>query len=422
MKTLKPFIISLFVVFIALNISSCKKDENHLGKKKLKDVLVWSAVFSDNEDNADFMNVPAVDENDNIFIFSFSENTYTIKSYTKDGVLNWETQIGDKIKSHLAYKSGKIIFISYDDNAVSNYLNCLDSKTGNSLWKEQTYFSGSALALTDNGIITVNNFNQNDNDNLCKYSYEGALLQNTKINNPYSEEFRAMSVFNNNIYLVGGIGNTSLADLYMFSDNGSTFTKDWNLTFSSDNGFAVSENNVSCDLSVNKNGDVYLITDKNLYSVSNSGAVNWKDENIGEDLNGSGIYKYTTITDSSFILAGDGTTLYKFTPSGLNVWDFPEEASYQNGPVIGNNGIYYTAESGGLGFSGIKAINYDGTFYWNTLTPAVNEHTVLLHNGNLIAIENGEISCIETESGGLSENSPWPKIYYDYGNTCCNQK
>jgi len=418
MKTLKPLFISLFVVFIALNISSCKKDETHLGKKKLKDILLWSAVFSDNEENADYMNVPAVDENDNIYLFSFSGNVYTIKSYTKDGTLNWETQIDDKIKSRLAYKSGKIIYISYDNNAVSNYLNCLDAQTGNSLWKEQTYFSGSALALTDDGIITVNNFNYNDNDNLCKYSYDGALLQNTKINNPYSEEFKAISVFNNNIYLLGGIGNTSTADLYMFTDNGTAFTKKWNLTFSSDNGFAVSEDNVTGDLSVNTNGDVYLITDKNLYSVSNLGVVNWKDENIGEDLYGSGIYKYTTITDSSFILAGDGTTLYKFTPSGFNVWNFPEEASYRNGPVIGKNGVYYTAESGGLGEAGIKAINYDGSFYWNTLSPSINEHTVLLHNGNLIAIGNGEISCIETESGGLSINAEWPKIYYDYGNTC----
>ncbi len=404
-----------------MNISSCEKDETNLGKRNLKDILVWSVVFSDNEDNADYMNVPAVDENDNIYLFSFSGNIYTIKSYTKDGALNWETRLGDQIKSRLAYKSGKIVYISYDDNAVSNYLNCIDAKTGNFLWKEQTYFSGSALALTDNGIIMVNNFNYNDNDNLCKYSYDGALLQSSKINNPNSEEYTAMTVFNNNIYLVAGIGNTSLADLYMFTDNGSAFTKDWNLTFSTDNGFPVSEDNVTCDLSVNKNGDVYLITDKNLYSISNSGAVNWKDENIGEDLNGSGIYKYTTITDSSFILAGDGRTLYKFTPSGFNVWDFPEEASYQNGPSIGKNGIYYTAEPGDLGSSGIKAINYDATFYWYTLSPAVNEHTVLLHNGNLIIIENGEISCIETESGGLSINAEWPKIYYDYGNTCCKK-
>ena len=421
MKTFKPVIISVFVALFAMNISSCKKDETHLGKKKLKDILLWSVVFSDNEDNAYYMNVPAVDENDNIYVFSFSENICTIKSYTKDGVLNWENQIGDKIRSRLTYKFGKIIFISYDDNAVCNYLNCIDAKNGNSLWKEQTYFSGSALALTDDGIIILNSFNQNDNDNLCKYSYEGALLQNSKINNSNSEEYIAMSVFNNNIYLIAGIGNTSSADLYMFTDNVSAFTKDWNLRFSTDNGFAEIEDNVSCDLSVNKNGDIYLITDKNLYSISNSGSVNWKDENIGEDLSGSGIYKYTTITDSSFILAGDGITLYKFTPSGFNVWDFPEEASYQNGPVIGNNGIYYTAESGDLGFAGIKAINSDGTFYWNTLIPAVTEHTVLLHNGNLIAIENGEISCIKTESGGLSVHAEWPKIYYDYGNTCCKK-
>ncbi len=421
MKTLKLVIISVFVALFVMNISSCKKDETHLGKKKLKDILLWSAVFSDNGDNADFMNVPAIDENDNIYVFSFSGNIYTIKSYTKDGALNWETQIGDQIKSRLAYKSGKIIFISYDNNAISNYLNCIDAKNGNSLWKEQTFFSGSALALTDNGIITVNNFNYSNNDNLCKYNYDGALLQSSKINNLGSEEYTAMTVFNNNIYLLAGIGNTSLADLYMFTDDGSAFTKDWNLTFSTDNGFSVSEDNVTCDLSVNKNGDVYLITNKNLYSISNTGAVNWKNENIGEDLSGSGIYKYTTITDSSFILTGDGTTLYKFTPSGFNVWDFPEEASYRNGPAIGNNGIYYTAEFGDLGAAGIKAINYDGTFYWYSLLPAANEHSVLLHNGNLIAIENGEISCIETESGGLSINAEWPKIYYDYGNTCCKK-
>ncbi len=415
MKNYSVFILVLSILF---GLNSCKKDEFHLGKKKFEEIQEWTYKLPYSSDyTGDYRIVPAVDENDNIYFFSGDNGVNDIISLDSNGTARWQITADGDISSRIAYNNDKIFFYTYDENVPCYYFNCYDAQNGSSLWSTQIFSEGLAFALTDDGIILENNFNQNDNDRVCKYDYNGNLLYSEKINDNGNGEFVAVTCSGNEVYLLGEFGNTSVAKLWKFSDNGSGFTFNWTID--------TNEDNIVADIAINKNEDVYLITDQYLYSISNSGAINWKTADVSEDINAAGIRKNITITDSSFILASSGSTMYKFSPAGIVSWDVENQdiayKDYNNAPIIGKNNIYYTVESGGSLGDGVRAINSDGSYFWYSVLPEGNEYASMLHNGNMVFVYKGNVYCIKTEAGGLSNLSPWPKIYYDYGNTC-NQK
>jgi hypothetical protein len=416
---MKKLTFTLLVAIILLSeLGSCKKDGLIPGKKDYEEILNWSYKLPYSSSYyINFKTVPAVDENDNMYFYLGKTDVNDILSLDSAGTLRWQTTVNDEITSRFGYKNNKIFFYSYDETIPCKYFNCMNAENGSMLWSIQIFSEGIGFALTDDGIILDNNFNYNHNDNICKYDYNGNLIGNTKINDIDYENFIAITNSGNSVYLMGEYGNTAMAHLWKFTDNGTSFTHNWNILFSSDEGFAESENNNICDLAVNNNGDLYTITNKHMYSISDVGKINWNNTDHEGDLS-NGIKKNVTITDSSFIIASSGS-MYKYNLAGIVSWDV-ENADiaykrYNNAPLIGTNNVYYTVKDG------VKAINPDGNYYWHSFLPGGNEYAAMLHNGNMVFLYKENVYCIKTESGGLNKNSPWPKIYYDYGNTC-NQK
>lgn len=413
---MKKLTFTLFAAIILLSqLGSCKKDGLIIGKKSYEEIFNWSYKLS-SDHYKDFTTVPAVDENDNMYFHAGDWDNLQILSLDSTGTLRWQTPVNNQITSRVGYKNNKIFFYTYDESIPCKYFNCMNAENGSILWSIQIFSEGIGFALTDDGIILENNFNSNNNDNICKYDYTGNLIENTKINDINYEDFIAITNSGNSVYLMGEYGNTSTAHLWKFTDNGTSFTHNWDISFSIDNGFAENEDNIICDLAVNKNGDVYTITNKHMYSISSAGKINWKNTDLAGDLS-DGIEKNVTITDSSFIIASSGSTMYKYNLGGIVSWDVENAdiayKSYNNAPLIGTNNVYYTVTT-----DGVQAINPDGNYYWYSILPAGEEYAAMLHNGNMVFLYKDNVYCIKTESGGLNKNSPWPKIYFDYGNTC----
>ncbi|NPA69004.1 MAG: PQQ-binding-like beta-propeller repeat protein [Chlorobi bacterium] len=407
MKNINLFV--LLAVFPLMFFNSCDGDdiEDYLGKRKTEDILEWQYSLPAVTNSGRFTKeTPAVDEDDNIYVFSYVANGDIITSLTKNGSLRWEANIGDSgnVISRIAYKSGKLFFISHnDDYPVVNFLSCYNSENGSKEWRVEISGDCNAFSVVDDGIITITDDNINYNYHVTKFDFNGIITANTDMELNYSENFTLINSFRNDVYIMGEFGNTSIAHIFKYSFGGSYFTKEWDLD--------LAENNNSADFAIDGAGNIYVMTNGYFYSISSSGTVNWKNNEV--DIYDMEIRTNPVLTDSTNILLSY-SALFKLNPAGVILWKNENENA---GAVIGKNKKYYMIES----YQGPKCVNTDGSIYWYSSLNISTAYPAMLHNGNLVYIYEREVYCINTEAGGLDEAAEWPKIYFDYGNTSCKK-
>lgn len=405
---MNKYLILTIISFFLVSLNSCKKDEDHLGRKKISEILNWSYPISFDGENTGYNqnDIPAIDENDNSYFHFFSTNNDNIISLTKDGSLNWQKDFNGDIISRIAYKSNKLFFITYDENndVSQNHFYCLNSETGETEWTKLIAHDCESFAVKDNSVILIINDNYSDNYHLTKITFDGNIQASTKIDN-VTGNFSAIDIFNNDIFIMNEIGNTSLANLIKFTDEGASFSYKWNLLFSTGNGFASDESNVSADIAIDNNANTYVTTNNTLYSISNSGSINWKSNNIEV---GDLSYKVNVVLSDSANILLSIYKLYKVNPLGSVMWQIDDNV---DGIVIGKNKKYY------ISYDGLKSLNYDKSVFWYSFISTA-KNIAMMHNGNLIYSYDNEIYCIKTEAEGLDESAQWPKVFYDYGNTC----
>ncbi len=413
MKIFKFLIIIIVVISI---FSSCKKDEEHLGKRKLSEVQAWTYDLAEQTSSEIVNLLPAVDEQDNIYIISegnLSENFGKITSLTKDGVKRWTVQTDGSVINRIVYRTDKIYFLTYFEQTGNVYqkLNCIDANTGANVWSVKSLARYGAFAVSDTKIYWALG------DSIFSYSTSGQHLSSYALPYEYGASFKFMSCYNNEIFIIDEYGNTGMEDIWKFKDDATGLTFDWHLMFSIDNGFAISESNGVCDISINNDGGIYVITDQYLYAIANDGTIKWKTDKV-RTYNSFNRYS-TTITDSGYVLAAN-IDFFKFNDKGGVVYDLTnyEMAGYEmeRAPLIAKDKRYYTVDVGGTE-GGVRSINPDGTLYWYSFLPVGQENVAMLHNGNLVYVYENKVYCIKTEAGGLDETAQWPKMYYDYGNT-----
>ncbi len=413
--------ILLFLIF-SISFFSCKKDEEHLGRKKLSEIQLWTYKLSSSNYIYEENRVPAIDENDNIYTNSFNGMTANddVYSFSKDGVLRWDKKSDGFICSKIVYKSNKIFFITHQGD-IENKINCLNSSTGAVEWKANCFgaYEDHAFAVTDDALFYASS------DSLFKYDLTGNFIAKIQIYNSLSDECLSMSVFNHDIYILAQMGNTFMTHIFKCSENADVLTKDWEILFISDNPlFDKSQTNASVDLSINDLGDVVVLSTGGLYCFDKNGDLKWKntkDFNLYDykKTNNARALSSTTITDSGYVLIGY-EQLYKLNTKGnivSNTVNGFAGFELRRAPIIAQNGRYYTVTSGNSTDNGVRVLNSDLTQYWYSILLSCRDVPAMLHNGNLVFVNEGVLYCIKTEAGGIDQNAQWPKIYYDYGNT-----
>ena len=411
---MKKLQIALLFLSFSLLFFSCKKDEFHLGLLKIDDVLQWSYTLPEDQGNYDEFLVPAVDENDNIYVVGKTDmqnNSGEIISLTAEGTKRWSFQTFGYPNSHVVYSDGKVYILSYYEtfDNIFQTLSCLNASDGSLVWSDRHINKYGTMAMANNALYWA------AEDTLYKYSLDGQIISRLKIDDVSNIVPKYMSVYGNHIYLMEEDRNGGYGQLLKFIDNGDILTLNWEKA-----GFDNGEDNSVCDLAIDNNGNVYFMTTGALYCIDLDGSTRWKNTDI-HGLNSFERHS-VSITDSGMVLTGLDK-LIKLTSTGKELYtkETYDFISYyfERAPILGADKRYYTADYNGFtsDANGIRVINPDGTGYWYTKEPTGRENTALLHNGNMIFIFDGIVYCIKAESGGLDQQAQWPKLYYDYGNT-----
>ncbi len=401
----------LFLAVASMLFFSCKKKDKI--KKDYSEILEWSYGIGESDSPQDVYTTPAVDENDNIYFVSNREyNSCRVNSLTKDGQERWKQDISGKIITKLIYKSGKVYGLFQNTDGYT-WLYCLDAKTGNTLWNVKHPSIPGDIATSDNAVYWQMQ------DSLFKFSFDGAMIANRSF---YDDPIicKSIALFKNKIYLLGEAGSTEIVELRRLTDDGTTISQDWKIEFTSDNGFeSMSQNRTAC-LAIDNEGTCYIVDRYDLAAVASDGSIKWRIERFGA-LDNMGDQFSVVINDSGNIympfeqiykLNKDGNTLSQTE----NNYSLATSNDINYAPIIGADKKIYFVGNGNDG-GGIKAMNPDASISWYTLEPQGSGNTTILHNGNIIFI-NDKVYCIKADAKGLDTDAEWPKVYYDYGNTC----
>lgn len=395
----------LFLITLVLVISSCGKDENHLGKKDINEVTLWTFETDISQENSTMLAIPSIDENKNNYFLiqrNFGEQLYAY-SVDNNGNKNWQQTLTGDHKSRLIYKNQKLFYLSLEPG--SGYINCLNASDGNLLWKSKVSmqeYQNYTISVSNDAIFV------GTNDSLLAFDANGNKITGYDFD---AQEFYAISVSGNEVFAFWSTVNNGYGHLSKLTFNGSELTHNW--TFDGAGCF-------SRDIAIDNDGNAYITFDtQGFYCIANDGTVKW---NTSSDfiISSSNDMNSATVSDSGFVFAGGGT-LYKYNQSGGIEW-FINSDSYptitvRQAPVLGKNGKLYYIENSPVGsIPGLRVFNEDGSYYWYTLKPATQNYGVLNQDGNYLVIADGSLYCISTSSGGLASDG-WPKMYYDYGNT-----
>ncbi len=401
----------LIVVIATVFIFSCKKNDKI--KKDFSEILEWSYDIGESTGSQDVYTTPAVDESDNIYFVSHQENnSCRINSLTKDGQERWKYDASGKLVTKLVYKTSKL-YALFQYNDGYSWLYCFDAKTGSVLWNSKhTYFPGD-VAASDNAVYLLMQ------DSLFKYSLDGTLITKYSLNNNEILP-KSISLFNNKIYLLGELGNTEVVGVERLTDDGTTISKDWEIEFTNENGFETMTQNRTVSLAIDNEGTCYVVDRYDITAVASDGSIKWRNDKISVK-DGVGKQFSVVISDSGYIYV-PYEQIYKLNKDGNIIWQTKNDYSMRTSnaiyyaPIIGfDKKLYYVGWGSDGG--GIKALNPDATMSWYTLEPYGSGNTTILHNGNLIFI-NDKVYCIKTDAKGLDTEAQWPKVYYDYANTC----
>ncbi len=410
MKLKNLFFILIGIAFI---FSSCKHDEDHLGKKKLEEIQVWTFAMATTQSGIWHISMPAIDENDNIYvedIDNWANNDDRIYCLTKDGEKKWEFNTNGYFKSRIIYKDQKVYFVVHNKAEVKEYLYCLDATSGQELWRFRFHPSSeiysTPIALNDKGIYVASA------DTLHKIDYNGNQVYGVYI---YANLFHSINCVDDYVYVSASRSNNHSAYLYKYQDDGFGVLKIWELEFSG-------ESCTTADIAIDDDRNAYFFTSSNLYCIAPDGSIKWKQGDTHLNVRNSTDYASASITDSGYVLAGSGN-LCKFDSKGGLVWkheysDIPDIDVYF-APAIGKNKYYYYVEGIKTASDvGIRVFNpNDGSYYWYSLEPRGEQNLAIMHNGNVVFSREGVVYCLKTESNGLDTDAQYPKFYYDYGNT-----
>lgn len=420
MKTLSYLAKTLLFILAITLFQSCEEGDLPNSENTNTDRLKWSYDFETVMAFSLQNNVPAVDEEGNIYFAADVQSGGQIAKLSADGNEIWSINETDFPMSQVIYYNEKIFY------RTDNQLVCRNANDGSELWSTQNTAGYNTFALTPDKIYTSNFVDGGIfgcNNSLVAFDHAGNKVWETKIKFSPNDTItypNAISVNGNNIYL--GIFvevDDSEFGILNYVDEGNSVTKNWSWLAPDDYSVGGGSPRIK-DFAIDDNSNIVFGMENGgtqfVFSVNASGTENWRTATSMPEI----------ISSVSVDGMGNCYTAYssveKINDKGI-VWSSAEKDEWQyegltsKAPVIGEEGSLTYEDVSRIAAS----VSADSTYLWEQFYGCnlCNDefHNVTINsNGDIIVIGKATLYCFEGNGEGLSTTG-WPKKYGDYGNT-----
>lgn len=420
MKIVSYFTKTLLFVLAILLIQSCEEGDLPNPDNTQIDRLKWSYSLETVMAFSIMNNVPAIDEDGNIYFIADVQNGGQIVKLSSEGNELWSVNESDFPLSQVIYFNGKIFYQN------DNQLVCRNATDGTHMWSTDVVLGYQTFALTPDKIYTSNFVDGGIfgcNNSLVAFDHMGNKVWETKIRYSANDTItypNAISVVGNNIYLgiFVEVDNSEFA-IINYIDEGNSVTQNWSW-LSPDYSSVGGGSPWIKDFAIDDNNNIIFGMDisgtQTIFSLNPSGIENWRSttslpeiiSSVSVDGNGNCYSAYSNVE--------------KINEGGI-VWISEDNADWQyeglesKAPVISNNGNLTFENKSLLAAS----VNNNGNYLWEQYygCELCNDefHNVTINrNGDIIIIGKANIYCFEGDGSALSDKG-WPKKYGNYGNT-----
>lgn len=418
------FLIAIY--FVAILFSSCEKDEliDNDNNQTTNANIEWYKELALPINPALGKNyMPAVDENDNIYVLmrDFNGGGYAMQAFDKNGTELW-SKSQNNVNPHNqmpTFFQNKLYFTS-DKKVVS-----LNATDGSNSWEynipDSMLFITSSIAIVENYVLVTLQSGTADHSYLFALNANNGSVAGTLAITD-DRVWLNMAARGNTVYLAHGF-------LYKVTvaANGS-MNLDWSVQLPGDDPTYYF--NLEKDIVIAPNGNITFAYSELanpsldiLISYNNQGQKLWEFERQ--------FASRITLDEYGNIYDGGNKDLIKIDgATGQKVWAVkpPSEFEYVimgsfTSMMHANNGNMYCGDVYGIygsDYSGkIKYSVYSSTLGIGDATPFSD--VTLLSNGNIIVLTmgdgtNGSIHCIKADTKGISTKG-WPKRGANAANT-----
>ena len=418
MKTLLLLISTVFV-FSLCSLQSCKKGENPLKPYETTDHSeIWNYDFG--LQNSSEKTIPAMDAEGNIYfaIQTNAANSIALFSIDKTGNERWKKEFSGNLTSQLVYQGGNLFFSAEKEDSHT-VTRCLSAQSGTIVWENNTrQIGGCVMSVSDAYVVTgaISGgyiTGEDDSYELQFMNKSGDVLTSIAIGNGVA----AISITGTTLYYitnhVSGSGYDKINLVKYDLTSGNT---EWTFSVGND------EENwrvASPDLVIDNNDKVYFVSqfglDNRLYIIQPDGSL-FKQIKLDQ---ANDITLTPSIDVDGNIFIGAPGNIQKYTPEGELLWtldDYNHTTASINvsfAPPLATNGIIY------YGGDGLFAVKTTPEIAWINYPEAgfsLPGYPLLNSDGDIIVVGDGHVNCFKGDGQHL-QNSIWPKVYQNNGNT-----
>ena len=411
--SLTVFTLSLF------SLQSCKKGNNPLKPYETTDhPEIWNFDFG--LSNPGSKTIPAMDANGNIYFAIQNNDTDPVSLFAidKTGQKLWKKEFAGKLTSQIIYQGGNIYFAAEKEDSHT-VTRCLSASSGEMVWENNTrQIGGCVMSVSDNYVVTGATSGgyvtgEEDSYELQIMDKSGQVLTAIQIGNGVG----AISIVGNTLYYITHhVSGTGYAKIELTKYNLTLGNAEWvHVTGNDEENWRVA----SPDLVVDNSDKVYYVSqfglDIYLHIINSDGFV-FKEIKLNE---ANGVLLTPSLDTDGNIYIGAPGFIQKYSPEGDLLWtldDYNHTTASINisyAPPLTTGGLIYY---GGDGLFAAKTtpemawINYPETGFASPGYPVLNS------DGDIIVVGDRYVNCIRGDGQHL-QNSIWPKIYQNYGNT-----
>ncbi len=411
--------LTLPLLLVTLLFQACEPGDLPNNDNTKNDRQKWVYDFSNVMAASLYNQVPAIDEDGNIYLMADVQSGGDIIKLSAAGDEQWVKSESSYPMSRIAYVNNRVYYIN------NQVLICRDAATGEKVWNTEVSGAQTIFAINGNKIYVTRFVDEGflGSNHLAAYNTDGSLVWETKITFSETDTVsyaNAISVNGNNIYVgvLAEVGNSEFG-IINYVDEGNQVSKSW--TWLAPGGFSVGGGSPRIkDFAIDDSGNLIFGMENSgaeyVFSVTPSGTDNWSAatglskiiSNVSVDGNGNCYVAY----DKCEKIDKNGIV---WSSSAKTDWDY--ESLFSKSPAIDNNGNLYYVDLSTM----LTAVSAQGDSLWSqyygcNLCNDQSHNLTINRNGDIIVISKAGITAFKGEGNGLAENG-WPKVFGNYGNT-----
>jgi len=280
MKITTYFKTTLILALATILFQSCEEGDLPNPDNTKIERLKWSYDFEDVMAFSLLNNIPAIDEDGNIYFAADVQYGGQIVKLSADGNEVWTTNEAECPLSQVIYFDGKLYYQS------DNKLVCRNASDGNELWSTQVVGGYQSFALTPQKIYTSNFVDGGIfgcNNSLVAFDHSGNKVWETKIKYSPNDTItypNAISVVDNNIFLgvFVEVENSEFA-IINYVDEGTSAAKNWTWLAPEDYSVGGGSPRIQ-EFAIDDNNNIIFGMEnsgtQSIFSISANGNENWR--------------------------------------------------------------------------------------------------------------------------------------------------